>query len=253
MKIAIITGASSGIGRAFVEKIAKTGEVDELWLIARRAERLEIIRNELDIAVRPLVLDLGDLESIEFLERLLSQENPDVRYLVNSAGFGKIGNYDDLTREECHGMLNINVRALMDVTLTVLPYMRRGSRLLQLASSSAFQPLPGLCVYAATKSFVLSYTRSLRWELRGSGIHVTAVCPGWVKTEFMNVAIDSSNGNVIKHFWPIVSASFVVNSAMLGNKLGLAVVTCGFHTFIQRVAAKILPSWLLMGLWRLIR
>jgi short-subunit dehydrogenase len=105
MKIAIITGASSGIGRAFVEKIAKTGEVDELWLIARRAERLEIIRNELDIAVRPLVLDLGDLESIEFLERLLSQENPDVRYLVNSAGFGKIGNYDDLTREECFSLV----------------------------------------------------------------------------------------------------------------------------------------------------
>jgi|LFRM01.1.fsa_nt_gb short-subunit dehydrogenase len=253
VKIAIITGASSGLGKAFAEKIAKTGEVDELWLIARRADRLEMLKNELDITVRPLVLDLRDLKSIELLEKLLMQEKPDVRYLVNSAGFGKIGNYNDLTREECHGMLDINVRALMDVTRAVLLYMGRGSRLLQLASSSAFQPLPGFSVYAATKSFVLSFTRSLRWELRGKGIYVTAVCPGWVKTEFMNVAIDSSNGNVVKHFWPIVSTSSAVNSAMLGNRLGLAVATCGPHTFIQRVAAKILPSWFLMGIWRLIR
>lgn len=213
MKIAIVTGASSGLGKAFAEKIANTGEVDELWLVARRADRLDMLKNEIDISVRPLILDLGDQKSIESLEKLLEQEKPEVGYLVNSAGFGKIGNYEDLTREECHGMLDINIRALIDVTRAVLPYMGRGSRLFQLASSSAFQPLPGFSVYAATKSFVQSFTRSLRWELRSRGIHVTAVCPGWVKTEFVNVAIDSNNGNVVKHFWPIVSTSFAVNSA----------------------------------------
>ncbi|MDD2234904.1 MAG: SDR family NAD(P)-dependent oxidoreductase [Desulfitobacteriaceae bacterium] len=253
MKIAIITGASSGLGKAFAEKIAKTGGVDELWVIARRVERLNTLANELKIAVRPLALDLGNTKSIEEIERLLNEEKPDVRYLVNAAGFGKFGNYNDLTREESRGILDINVRALMDVTLAVLPYMSRGSRLFEIASSSAFQPLPGFNIYAATKAFVLSYTRSLRWELRGRGIHVTAVCPGWIKTEFMKVAVDTRNGILVKNFWAALQPSFVAGCAMLGNKLGFAVVTCGPHTFIHRLAAKILPSWLIMGIWRLIR
>lgn len=253
MKIAIVTGASSGIGKEFAVKIAKTDEVDELWPIARRAERLNKLKSELKVNVRPLALDLGDTKNIAKIEELLKEEKPDVRYLINAAGFGKFGNYDDLTREESHGMLDINVRALMDVTLAVLPYMSRGSRLIEMASSSAFQPLPGFNIYAATKAFVLSYTRALRWELRGKGIHVTAVCPGWTRTDFFKVAIDTRNGFVVKHFWPMISPAFVVDSALLGNKLGLAVVNCGPHTFIHRLAAKILPSWLIMGIWRVIR
>ena len=250
MKIAIITGASSGLGKAFAEKIAKTGEVEELWVIARREERLNILNSELGITVRPLALDLGDPTSIDIISKLLEEEKPEVRYLVNAAGFGKFGNYDDLTREESLGIIDLNARALVDVTLAVLPYISKGSRLFEISSSSAFQPLPGFNIYAATKAFVLSYTKSLRWELRGRGIHVTAVCPGWIKTEFMNVAIDSENGNLVKHFWLAVSPSFVVNWAMLGNKLGLAVVTSGPHTFVHRIAAKLLPNWLIMSLWK---
>lgn len=254
MKIAIITGASSGFGKAFAEKIAETGEVDELWVIARRAERLARLASELKIAVRPLALDLGDSRSIKELERLLQEEKPNVRYLVNAAGFGKFGNYNDLARKESLGIIDVNVRALVAVTLAVLPYMSRGSRLFEIGSSSAFQPLPGFNIYAATKAFVLSYTRALRWELRGRGIHVTAVCPHWLRgTEFFKVAIDTSNGILVKHWWPALDAALVANWALLGNKLGLAVVTGGPHTFIHRLAAKLLPSWLIMGIWRLIR
>lgn len=253
MKIAIITGASSGLGKAFVEKIAKIGEVDELWIVARREERLNDLANELDIAVRPLALDLGDPHSIKEIDRLLNEEKPDVQYLVNAAGFGKFGNYNDLTREESLGIIDINVRALIDVTLSVLPYMSRGSRLLQIASTSAFQPLPGFNIYAATKAFIVSYTKSLKWELFSRGIHVTAVCPGWIKTEFMQVAVDSKNGNLIKHFWFALSPSWVASWAILGNKLGFAVVTCAPQNLAHRIFAKILPSWLVIALWRVIR
>ena len=254
MKIAIITGASSGLGKAFAENIAKTGEVDELWVIARREGRLNQLASELEIAVRPLALDLGDPQSIKEIECLLDEEQPDVRYLVNAAGFGKIGYYNDLTREESLGMIDINVRALIEVTLAVLPYMSRGSRLFQIASSAAFQPLPGLNIYAATKAFVLRYTRALRGELRGRGIHVTAVCPGWISgTEFFKVAVDTRNGVLIRNFKPMVHAALVANRAILGNQLGLAVVTCGPHTLIQRLAAKLLPGWLIMGCWHIIK
>lgn len=253
MKIAIITGASSGLGKAFAEKIAKTGELDELWVVARREERLNALASDLDIAVRPLALDLGDPKSILEIEGLLNEEKPEVRYLVNAAGFGKFGNYEDLTREESLGMIDINVRALLNVTLSVLPYMSRGSRLLQIASTSAFQPLPGFNIYAATKAFIVSYTKSLKWELFNRGIHVTAVCPGWIKTEFMQVAIDSKNGNLVKHFWLALPPSWVAGWAILGNKLGFAVVTCAPHNLIHRIFAKILPSWLVMAIWHILR
>lgn len=253
MKTAVITGASSGIGRAFAKKIALSGEAEELWVIARRADRLSALADKLNIPVRRFMLDLGQPSSIEELKRLLREHKPDVRYLVNAAGFGKIGNYNDLTREEIHGMLDVNVRALVDVTLAVLPYMSRGSRLFELSSSSAFQPLPGFNVYAASKAFVLSYTRSLRWELRGRGIHVTAVCPGWTRTEFMDIAVDTKNADPVKHFPLKVSPAFVAGCALLGNRLGLAVVTCGPHTFLHRLTAKLAPNWLIMGIWHLLR
>ncbi|MFA5527213.1 MAG: SDR family NAD(P)-dependent oxidoreductase [Peptostreptococcales bacterium] len=253
MRIAIITGASSGLGRAFAIQIAKTREVDELWVIARREERLRELASNIPIAVRPLAFDLGHTGSIKEIERLLDEEKPDVRYLVNAAGFGKFGNYNDLTHEESLGMLDINVRALINITLSVLPYMSRGGRLLQIASTSAFQPLPGFNIYAATKAFIVSYTKSLKWELFNRGIHVTAVCPGWIKTEFMQIAIDSKNGNLVKHFWLALSPTWVARWALLGNKLGFAVVTCAPHNFIHRIFAKILPSWLIISLWRILR
>ncbi|MDD4774203.1 MAG: SDR family NAD(P)-dependent oxidoreductase, partial [Eubacteriales bacterium] len=103
MKTAVITGASSGIGRAFAKKIALSGEAEELWVIARRADRLSALADKLNIPVRRFMLDLGQPSSIEELKRLLREHKPDVRYLVNAAGFGKIGNYNDLTREEIHG------------------------------------------------------------------------------------------------------------------------------------------------------
>ncbi len=252
MKIAIITGASSGLGWAYAQELDRRGEADEIWAVARRADRLEQLAQKLNTPVRPLALDLADRSAVDIISGLLKKEKPLVTTLINAAGFGKFGRWDDLTAEETDGMLDVNVRALVHLTVAVLPYMPRGSRLLEVASCAAFQPLPDMNVYAATKAFVLNYTRALRWELRGKGIRVTAVCPGWIRTEFFEVAADTKNGGAVSRFLLSVSPRTVVKWSLAANHLNLAVTTCGVHSFIQRIGTKIAPAWLTIGCWKLL-
>lgn len=110
---------------------------------------------------------------------------PQVKFLVNAAGFGKIGNVCDLPEKDQSGMVQVNCTALTAVTTMVLPFMPQNSRILQFASSAAFLPQPGFAVYAASKAYVLSYSRALNRELKGRKIFVTAICPGPVRTEFL--------------------------------------------------------------------
>ena len=199
MKIAIVTGASSGLGMAFVRRLDALGGLDEIWGVARRGERLEALAAELRTPMRPLALDLTRLESVETLRVLMREEAPEVAVLVNAAGFGKFGTCADLTLQETCDMIDLNCRGLVDMTRATLPYMERGSRIIQVASAAAFTPLPHMNVYAATKSFVLHYTRALRWELHGTGITATALCPTWVKTGFEKVARTSGGGHDVGH------------------------------------------------------
>jgi short-subunit dehydrogenase len=251
MKVAIITGASSGMGREFARIAAASGEVDEIWAVARRSERLAELAAELSIPLRPLCLDLGDASSAERLEAMLGEEKPDVRALVNAAGFAKFGTCSDITRAENDGMIDVNVRALVDVTTACLPYMTRGARIIEIASCAGFLPLPGLNVYAASKAFVLRYTRGLKRELMGRGLRVTALCPGWVKTEFVAVARDTKNGKTVKHYYLAATPRFIASYAWRANALGLAVVSCPPHIIGLRLFCKISPDWLSMTLWKL--
>ena len=200
MKIAIVTGASSGLGAAFVRRLDALGGLDEIWGVARRGERMEALAAELRTPMRPLALDLTRLESVETLRVLMRKEAPEVAVLVNAAGFGKFGTCADLTLQETCDMIDLNCRAAAALTAAVLPYMGRGSRVLEICSSAAFQPLPGFNVYAATKAFLLRYSRALRWEAAPRGIRVTAVCPGWIRTDFMDVARDTKNGRTVRSF-----------------------------------------------------
>ncbi len=202
MRIALITGASSGLGREYARWASDHGDYDQIWAVARRRERLEKLASELSTPVRLVPLDLTDKASITQLKVLLDEaaaqdkargEKFSVGLLVNAAGLGKFGTYADMTCEEVDTMADLNCRALVDVTQVALAHMERGGRIIQIASSASFQPLPGLNVYAASKAFVRSYTRALRFELRGRGIFVTAVCPLWVKTEFIDVARQTAN------------------------------------------------------------
>lgn len=253
MKIAIVTGASSGLGRAFARKLALWEEIEALWLVARREERLRELASELGKPAKVLSLDLTEPDSIQTLREALERETPDVRVLVNAAGFGKFGTYADMTAQETGDMIALNCRAAVDLTNLSIPYMGHGSHILEICSSSAFQPLPGLNVYAASKAFLLRYARGLRWELRGTGIHVTAVCPGWIKTEFMAVARQTKNGRTVRRFPFATTPEHVAACALRGSRLGLAVTLHGLLTPAQCLAAKLLPHSLVMACWNLIR
>ena len=188
-KIAIVTGASSGMGRETAIQLAdRFAGLSEIWLIARRRERLLDLERILPVPCRILPLDLTDERARDELSKELAAVKPDVKILVNASGFGKIGRVEQIPLWEQTGMIRLNCEALCTVTHLVLPYMHAGGRILQYASAAAFLPQPGFGVYAATKAFVLSYSRALGEELRSRRIFVTAVCPGPVRTEFFSIA-----------------------------------------------------------------
>lgn len=192
-KVAIITGASSGIGREFALQIAQRYRtIDEIWLIARRKDRLAEVKTEINAVsgklVRILALDLTDETDIKFYRNLLERQAPSIRVLVNAAGYGIAGHFENMIVDDVTGMLNLNCRALAAITHISLPYMSGPSNIINLASSAAFLPQPSFAIYAASKSMVLSFSRALNRELEEKGITVTAVCPGPVKTEFFDVA-----------------------------------------------------------------
>ena len=189
MRIAVITGASSGMGREFAIKLEAQKNFDEIWVIARRADRLEELKSVLGDKVRPISLDLTEQESLEKYKVMLEEEKPEISVLVNASGYGKFGAFEDLPLDEQLGMLDLNAKALTAVTYLSLPYLEKGSEVYQIASLSSFQPVPYLAVYGATKAYVLSFTRAIGAELRKKGIKMMAVCPGWVKTEFFDRAV----------------------------------------------------------------
>jgi short-subunit dehydrogenase len=265
VRIAIITGASSGMGREFVRHADRTGGFDAIWAVARREERLHELAGECTTPLRPVVLDLSAPSSIDELHRLLEaaareaglakvgDEGFSVGLLVNAAGFGKFGSFRDLMRSETDTMIALNCRVPVDLTQLAVRYMRKGSRIIEVVSSASFQPLPYMSLYAATKAFLLSYTRSLRWELVGTGIHATALCPGWVRTEFAQVAKDTANPTAVRHQQPSISARTAVGWSSFINACNLPVATCSPFMLVQRIFSKFVPNPVAMAIWEGIR
>ena len=190
MNIGIVTGASSGMGKEFVNTILKSDmDLDEIWVVARREERLKTWQQHYpEKGFRIFSLDLQKREDLEKISAAITQYNPKIKVFVHSAGFGVMGKIEELSREEQMEMVEVNCRSVVSLTCAVLPYMESGGRLIYIASAAAFLPQPGFAVYAASKAFVLSYVRSLRREVTKRNIKITAVCPGAVKTEFFNRA-----------------------------------------------------------------
>lgn len=258
MRIALITGASSGLGKTFAQHIdISEREIDEIWLVARRRERLEEVARQLSHSAKIIALDLVAEGSMETLEELL-KENVQVGLFVNCAGYAKIGNYEKVSWADSERMIDLNCRAAVSTTLAVLPYMRAGDRILEICSTSSFQPIPHLNIYAASKAFLYSYTRALRMELLPRGIIVTAVCPWWVKdTEFISVARDNrANADVadsIRGFPLATGQENVVRRALRGSRLKLAVSTPGVMCFFHRIFAKVIPRTWLLYFWEIFR
>ncbi|MEI3377103.1 MAG: SDR family NAD(P)-dependent oxidoreductase [Coriobacteriales bacterium] len=252
-RVAIVTGASSGLGLEFARQIDRLQQVDEIWLVARKADALDDVAKQLDTPAVPVVADLTSKADIAAIKQRLADFDPDVRYLVNAAGFGKFGDWQTISDEAVDSMIDLNCRGLVDMTHATLPYMSRGAHIVQVASAAAFVPLPHMNVYAATKAFVLRYTRALRWELHGTGITATALCPTWVKTGFEKVARESGGGHDVRHLLGAQKASTVVSRALTANKLHLAVATASPQSCALRLIGKVVPSCITMAGWDIIR
>lgn len=252
--IAIVTGASSGLGREFVKLVDKKETYDEIWVIARRESLLNKIADQIETNVRVIPIDLRLPESIYRIRDMLHNENPEVRLLICSAGLGKIGNYEQISLDDQNAMIDLNCRAAVDVTQTVIPFMPRGARIMEICSTAGFQPFQYLSVYAASKAFIYRYSRALRIELLPKRISVTAVCPYWVRdTEFIPIARETAEHNPIRHFPLSSKQENVARRAYRDANLRLPVSLPSAVAVVHRIFAKIIPSELMMGIWAIIR
>lgn len=189
MNIIIITGASSGMGLEFALQLDDIFDrIDEIWLIARRKKEMLEVAQFMKNATRVLDMDLTNSADMQRLENLLKEKKPAIRMLVNCAGYGIMGDFSEGEKAQLLGMIDLNCRALTEMTYMCIPYMRKNSRIIQLASSAAFLPQPNFAVYAASKSYVDSFSRALARELAPRKIYITSVCPGPVDTPFFDIA-----------------------------------------------------------------
>ncbi len=246
MKIAVITGASSGMGREFVVQLCREKTLDEVWVIARRQDRLEALQNDVTTKIRAIPLDLTKEESIEAYKALLEEYKPEVEVLVNASGFGRFGAFEEIDLPAQYRMIDLNVKAYVGMTYVTLPYLHKGSEVYQLDSLSSFQPVPYINVYGATKAFVLSFSRALNVEWKKYGIHVMAVCPGWVKTEFFDHAVTD---NTITYYNKFFTAEEVITRALRDMRRRKDVSVCGASVRAQVRLTKLLPHKLVMKIW----
>lgn len=251
MSVAIITGASSGIGSELVRLIGEYVEVDEIWAIARRKDRLESLEVGNGIKLRAIPLDLARAPSFKEVEELLRNENKKVDVLINCAGYGKFGAYSDIDFDSELGMIDLNAKALVGMTRTVLPFMNEGAKILQVCSISSFQPLPLANVYAATKVFVLNYSRGLSVELKPRKITVTALCPGWVNTDFFETATNTKNPKAVTKYTFMQTPERVARQGLSAMKKGRLTSIVGFQNKLLYIMGKILPVKLIMKGWLL--
>lgn len=248
MKIAVVTGASSGIGREFARQISQRyGKMDEIWIIARRKERLQELEQELRLNVRIFAMDLTNTNDMNQFKDYLKEYSPDIKLLINCAGYGKVGSFEELNLEEQCGIIDINCKALTMFTGMCLPYISSHSRIINVASAAAFCPQPRFNVYAASKSYVLSFSRALNCELKERKITVTAVCPGPVDTEFFDIAGDNNNEFKKKLRVPVDK---VVDKAIRDAALGNEVSVYGTVMKTAELGSKIVPHKLLMKIFK---
>lgn len=235
--VTLVTGASAGLGAEFARACARRGE--ELVLVARRRERLEALADE--IGGDPLVIaaDLSRPGAAASLVGEIEAEGRTVATLINNAGYGLAGRFTDLPLDRQSAMIDLNVRTLTELAHLVLPAMleRRGGAILNVASTAAFQPGPGIAVYFATKAYVLSFTEALHQELKGTGIKVSALCPGPTTTEFGEVA--GVSGRRFERF--AADAQSVVRAGLEGLARNQAVIVPGAMNKATAQAGRFIP------------
>jgi uncharacterized protein len=253
----LVTGASSGIGEEFARELAARGH--GVFLVARREDRLRSLAAEIErdrgVRVEIANCDLAERDAVAALPGVVAERGLTVDVLVNNAGFSTLGDVHENPDRQL-GMLHVNVEALVALTCAFLPGMtERGSgAVLNVASMAAFQPIPAQAVYAATKAFVLSFSEAVATELRGTGVTMTAVCPGPVATEFIETAGFKKSKDEMGPQFAWASAHDVAEAAINGAEKGKRVVVPGLGNRAIAVAAQHTPNSVLLRaaapIWR---
>lgn len=239
--IAIVTGATGDIGEEFVKSLLS--ETDQVWAVGRSENKLTSLKEKYGDKIVPVRVDLSDRDDIfSFCEKIES-EKPEIRYLVNNAGVAKMKPVSEFTLEEISDMLDINDKAATLICRACIPYMVKGSYILNVASASAFQPNPYIALYSASKAYLLSFTRSLNVE--NENITCTAVCPGWVDTKMLPKQRD---GKDIR-YPGMTPASKVVEVALKDCHKGKDVSVCSFYFRYMRFLSKVTPHSIAMKMW----
>ena len=263
MNIAVITGASSGMGEEFARQLSSDryaqigGPFDEIWLLARSKDKLDSLVNALGKdRFRAVPCDLTDSASVDSFASLLASEKPTVGLLINSAGMGKNGAFLSQSVEDTNQSVSLNCRALSEVTRIVLPYMtpkgenaakKDRPRIINIASSAGFLPQPGFAIYAATKAFVISFSRALNVELKNKNITVTCICPGPCETNFIKVSKNDPNATFTGFKSKFVTTvDKLIPASLRAAGKGKSMLVFGFGQKLLHLASKIVPTnWIL--------
>lgn len=246
--IAIVTGASSGLGKEFVKLLSAKKGLDEIWIISRNEEKLKKIQKRYGEKIVVYPMDLSSLENIKTFGENPSLKNCNIRYLINNAGFAKFCSYDDISIDESINMIDLNISGVVAMGLVCIPHMKKGSHILNIASQASFQPLPYQNIYSSTKAFVRNYTRALNVELREKGITATAVCPGWMKTRLYDRGIIDAK-KATTNFTNMVTPDVVAKKALADTEHGKDMSVYSTYVKTCHTIAKLLPPKTMMKLW----
>jgi len=240
MKIAVITGASSGLGEEYAFEVEKSRpDIDEIWLIARRENKLSRLAEKLKKTTKVLPLDLTDSAQLKKYTNALTEACADVKLLINNAGYGKIGNIDEILPEDNGGMVRLNCEAMTVFTSLTLPFMSEKSEIINICSIASFVP-------NSRKAYVMSFSRAIRRELKPRKINCLSVCPGPMDTEFLSVAGIKKGVSSTFDTLPRVNPKAVAKKSLKASKKGKSVYTNRAFYKFYRVLAKLLPHNLLM-------
>jgi short-subunit dehydrogenase len=250
--IALVTGASSGIGRAFAEGLGERGY--DLIVTARRRDRLEELSASLrarhsGIRVEIIVADLTETAAPDAITHEVERLGMNVDVLVNNAGYGTHGHFETLPLERERGEITVNVASLVALTAAFLPGMleRGNGGVINVASTAAFQPVPYMAVYGATKAFVRSFSEALHEEVHARGVRVLALCPGPTATEFFDTSVAAPRG-------PIRTAREVVKTGLRAYDKGVPVVLDGANNTVMIALSNLLPRrWITKITGRIMR
>lgn len=243
-KIAVLTGATGGLGQEFVNELLKE-DIDEIWAVARNIEKLNKLCEKFGSKIYPVKCDLSDVNQVKNIENLFEQQKPKIKYLINNAGIGLMKKCTDFSESEITNLIDLNCKIPALLCNYAIPYMDKGSRILNISSASSFQPNPYIAFYSASKVFLRSFSRSLNFELKQTGITCTAVCPGWIDTDMLE---KEYNGKKVK-FPGLVSANRVAVQALKDAKKGKDMSVCSLFVKYEHLCSKIMPQKWSMYIW----